>query len=92
MRKLPLLTLAGLVALTSLPAEAQTNPYRRNAPRSVDVTGSIGRTQADTYSPRAATPYAHSPSYRGTVRWDTPNADGNFGGPGGGGSAGSSGG
>lgn len=92
MRTLSLLALASVAALTALPADAQTNPYRRGAPRSVDVTGSIGPARVDTYSPRAATPYAHSPQYRGTIHWNTPNADGNFGGPGGGGSAGSPGG
>lgn len=82
MRKASLLAVAGLVTLTALQALAQTNPYRRYSP----LQSESYQTQP-TYSPRATNPYSHPPGYQGIIRWNTPNADGNFGGPGAGGAS-----
>ena len=90
MRTASMLAAIGLVAVTALPALAQTNPYRRNVPRAPEAYTRYDN--APVYSPRASSTYSVPPGYSGTIRWNTPNADGNFGGPGGGGRAGSPGG
>jgi hypothetical protein len=94
MRKASTLVLAGLVAaIAALPAAAQTNPYNRTGPQPRESYGSYRAAPAyDRYSPRAINPYAAPRGYSGMIHWNTPNADGNLGGPGGGGSAGSPGG
>lgn len=85
MRKASLLAAAGIVALSALPALAQTNPYKRYSPQPRESYGSY-QTQP-TYAPRVTNPYSHPPGYQGIIRWNTPNADGNFGGPGAGGAS-----
>lgn len=79
MRNASLLALAGIVALAALPAAAQTNPHQKPGPQPRESYGSY--RSEPSYSPRASTTYSHPPGYRGTIRWNTPNADGNFGGP-----------
>lgn len=81
---------ATIAALAALPAAAQKNPHAKTSPQPRESYGAY-RTPTP-YSPRMVTPYAHAPDYRGTVRWNTPNQDGNFGGPSAGGSSGSPGG
>lgn len=79
MRKAPLTVLAGLVVLATLPAVAQTNPYQRRAPLPRESFGSY--RAEPTYSARALAPSATAPGYGGAIRWNTPNANGNLGGP-----------
>ena len=84
MRKASLLALAGIVALAALPASAQTNPHQKSGPQQARESYGSYRTQP-SYAPRASTTYSHPPGHQGTIHWNTPNADGNFGGPGAGG-------
>ena len=88
MRIASLLLLAASAVFAILPAQAQTYPYGRGGAQPRAGYGSYQRSPV--YSPRAVNPYARPPGYDGTVRWNTPNGDGNLGGPGvgGGGSGG----
>lgn len=93
MRKASLLTIIGLAAAVAAgPALAQTNPYKRGGPQPRESYGSYQSRQAYPGTSRVTNPYSVQPGYSGTIHWNTPNADGNLGGPGAGGSSGSSGG
>ncbi|TDR94116.1 hypothetical protein EV668_1389 [Enterovirga rhinocerotis] len=80
MRKTSLALLAGIVALAAVPVEAQTTRHHR-----YDTRGSEAHRAARP-APRHVerAPVRQAPVVPIT-RWNTPNADGNFGGPGAGG-------
>jgi hypothetical protein len=91
MRKFVITAAASLIGLSTIAAaNAQTNPYARRDTAPRESYGSF-RVQRDVQS-RSAGPYSVPENYGGTIRWNTPNADGNFGGPGAGGSGGNFGG
>lgn len=83
MRTAARLPLAILVTFAVLPAQAETSSYRRGDPQPRAAYGSYQSSPA--YQSRAIGPYARPPGYDGTIRWNTPNANGNLGGPGAGG-------
>lgn len=72
---------ATVLALTASQADAQQRrrSYNPGQPAYGPVQEPRGRVQQQ---------YSRPPGGDGVIRWNTPNADGNFGGPGGGGSAG----
>ena len=90
MRLALLTSLAALTVLPAFPAEAQAD--RRRGSRPVAQPTYPSEVPVPSYRDRYPSVYSVPPGYRGTIYWNTPNADGNLGGPGGGGSSGSSGG
>ena len=77
-----LLIAAAAVATVALPALAQTNPYAKQQSR--EAYGSYRAGEA-RYPSRATGPYSAPGGYDGTIHWNTPNKDGNFGNASGGG-------
>lgn len=86
MRKTTTLLLAAAAVTTAaLPALAQTNPYAgRSWQQPREAYGSY-RGAEPRYPSRTMGPYSAPSGYDGTIRWNTPNKDGNFGNPSGGG-------
>jgi hypothetical protein len=85
MRKTATILLAAVGAAASLPALAQTNPYaNRSWQQPREAYGSYHAGQPG-YSSRATGPYSSPRGYDGTIHWNTPNKDGNFGNASGGG-------
>lgn len=78
--------------MLALPALAQTNPHARSRPQPQGGYGYDGYRQPSYPGARRDQTYSHPPGHTGTIYWNTPNADGNLGGPSAGGTAGSSGG
>ena len=79
MRILTPLAALGLAALVVPPAGAQAQTRARNvAPQARAMPGP---------QRRGPEPYGTPPGSSGTIKWNTPNASGNLGGPGAGGSS-----
>lgn len=75
---------AGLLTVLNFPALAQSNPHNRSRPQ--PQAGYYGQAMEPTYpGTRRDQTYSRPRGYTGTIYWNTPNADGNFGGPGAGG-------
>ena len=85
MRKITTLLLAAAATAAALPALAQTNPYAgRSWQQPREAYGSY-RGAEHRYPSRTMGPYSAPGGHDGTIHWNTPNRDGNFGNASGGG-------
>lgn len=72
-----------IISMLALAATAAATQAEAQARREAGARPELGTARAPAYGQRDR--YSQPPGRSGIIRWNTPNADGNFGGPGTGG-------